>query len=268
MQDVKGIPILGYGTYPLTGAECTSCVEMALDAGFRHIDTAQMYGNETDVGRALAVARVPRKELFIATKIDRGNTAKARFASSLEESLDVLRVPSVDLLLIHWPPAEEDFDAAIDALCAAQASGKTRMIGLSNFNTALIRRAVARASAPLVVNQVEFHPLLDQSKVLAEANKQGMALTAYSPLARGAALRERVVTDIAQKLGRHPSEIVLRWILQQGIVTIPHSTKRANMESNLRALEFSLSDAEMAAISALGKQNRRFISPAGWAVWD
>lgn len=268
MKDVNGIPILGYGTYPLTGPECTACVEMALDAGFRHIDTAQMYGNEADVGRALAATRLPREELFIATKIDRANTTKVRFASSLDESLKALRVSSVDLLLIHWPPAEGDFDAAIDALCAAQASGKTRMIGVSNFNTALIRRAVARSSFPLVTDQVEFHPLIDQSKVLAEAKKHGMALTAYSPLARGKVLRETVVTDIAQRLGRHPSEIVLRWILQQGIVTIPHSTKRANMESNLRALEFTLSGADMVAISALTKQNRRFISPAGWAVWD
>ncbi|CAN5339616.1 aldo/keto reductase [soil metagenome] len=266
MQAVNGIPILGYGTYPVTGQECTDCVLMALDAGFRHIDTAQMYGNEADVGHALA--GVPRDSVFVTTKIDRGNTNKRRFNSSLARSLDDLGLSAVDLLLIHWPPDERNFNDAIDALCAAQDRKLARMIGISNFNTTLIRRAVARASLPLVVDQVEFHPLLDQSKVLAEARANGLAVTAYSPLGRGAVLRDPVIVGIARRLDRPPSEIVLRWITQQGVIAVPHTTKRANMESNLRAITFDLSDADMKAVSALGQQKRRFISPAGWATWD
>jgi diketogulonate reductase-like aldo/keto reductase len=234
--------------------------------GFRHIDTAQMYGNEADVGHA--IADVKRENVFITTKIDRGNLGKRRFASSLARSLNDLSVSSVDLLLIHWPPRDGAFNEAIDALCEAQQRKQARMIGISNFNTALMRRAAERATLPLVNNQVEFHPLLDQSKVMAEAKRLGMALTAYAPLARGAALREPVIVEIARRLDRPPSEIVLRWITQQGVAAVPHTTKRANMESNLRALSFKLSDADMAAISALRKQNRRVIAPAGWAEWD
>jgi diketogulonate reductase-like aldo/keto reductase len=155
----------------------------------------------------------------------------------------------------------------IDRLSEAHARKQARMIGVSNFNIAMMKRAAEHA--PIVVNQVEFHPLLDQSRVKAEAEKLGLALAAYSPLGRGAVLKEQVIIEIARKLGRPAAEVALRWIIQQGVIVLPMTTRRENCLSNLRALDFELSPDDMAAITALNHQNRRLISPAGWAPkWD
>jgi 2,5-diketo-D-gluconate reductase B len=269
MQSAKGIPLLGYGTYPLTGAECRDGVAMALDLGLRHIDTAQLYDNERDVGQAIAKSGIERDEIFLVTKIARDNLGRRHFTHSLEDSLDKLAVEYVDLLLIHWPPDEENFDSAVDSLCIAKTSGMTKAIGVSNFTIPLMRRAARRASQPLINNQVEFHPLLDQSRVRAEAEKLGIVLSAYSPLGRGAALKDATVQEVARRLGRPPSEIVLRWIVQQGVVALPMTTKRENARSNMRIFDFELSPADMAELSEASKQNRRLISPTGWAPqWD
>ena len=269
MQTANGIPLLGYGTYPLTGAECRDGVAMALDLGLRHIDTAQLYDNEKDVGQAIAKSGIKRDEIFLVTKIARDNLGRRHFIHSLEDSLEKLGVEQVDLLLIHWPPDEENFDSAIDSLGVAQASGLAKAIGVSNFTIPLMRRAAKRASQPLINNQVEFHPLLDQSRVRAEAEKLGIVLSAYSPLGRGAVLRDPTVQEVAQRLGRPPSEITLRWIVQQGVVAVPMTTKRDNAKSNLRIFDFELSAADMARLSEASKQNRRLISPTGWAPqWD
>lgn len=269
MKKANGIPLLGYGTYPLTGAECRDGVAMALDLGIRHIDTAQLYDNEKDVGKAVARSGIKRDEIFLVTKVARDNLGRRHFMHSVEESLGRLGIEQVDLLLIHWPPAEADFDHAIDSLCAAQASGLARHIGVSNFTIPLMKRAVRHASQKLVNNQVEFHPLLDQSQVRAEAEKLGMVLSAYSPLGRGAVLKDPVVVDIATRLKRPPSEIALRWIIQQGVVALPMTTKHENARSNLRVLDFELSPADMAKLSEASRQNRRLVSPLGWAPkWD
>ncbi|MGE4250479.1 MAG: aldo/keto reductase [Parvibaculaceae bacterium] len=269
MQTANGIPLLGYGTYPLTGAEARDGVAMALDLGLRHIDTAQLYDNEKDVGQAIAKSGVKREEIYLVTKIARDNLGRRHFIHSLQDSLDKLAVAEVDLLLIHWPPDEEDFDSAIDSLCVAQASGLAKAIGVSNFTIPLMRRAAKRASLPLINNQVEFHPLLDQSRVRQEAEKLGIVLSAYSPLGRGAVLKDPVVQDIATRLGRPPSEIALRWIVQQGVVALPMTTKRENARSNMRIFDFELSPADMAQLSEASMQNRRLISPTGWAPkWD
>lgn len=269
MLTANGIPFLGYGTYPLTGVECRDGVAMALDLGLRHIDTAQLYDNEKDVGLAIARSGIARDEIFLVTKVARDNLGHRHFRHSVEESVGKLGVAQVDLLLIHWPPGEADFDQAIDALCAAQAAGLTRRIGVSNFTIAMMKRAAKRASQKLVNNQVEFHPLLDQSQVRVEAEKLGIVLSAYSPLGRGAVLRDPVVVEVATRLKRPPSEIALRWIIQQGVVAVPQTTKRDNARSNLRVLDFELSPADMARLSQATKQNRRLISPLGWAPkWD
>jgi diketogulonate reductase-like aldo/keto reductase len=269
MQKANGIPLLGYGTYPLTGAECRDGVAMALDLGLRHIDTAQLYDNEKDVGQALAKSGIRRNEIFLVTKISRDNLGRRHFVHSLQDSLEKLGVEQVDLLLIHWPPAEEDFDSAIDALCVAQASGLAKAIGVSNFTIPLMKRAAKRASLPLINNQVEFHPLLDQSRVRSEAEKLGIVLSAYSPLGRGAVLKDLSVLEIAKRLGRPPSEVALRWIIQQGVVALPMTTKRENARSNMRIFDFELSASDMAKLSQASRQNRRLISPTGWAPqWD
>ena len=269
MKTINGIPVLGYGTWPLAGDECYRGVSMALELGIRHIDTAQNYGNEREVGRAIAGSAVKRADILLVTKVAHDNLTAAKFPKSVSESLEALRSDYVDLLLIHWPPPDKSFDAMIDRLDEAHKRKQARMIGVSNFNIAMMKRAAARASAPIVNNQVEFHPLLDQSRVKTEAEKLGITLSAYSPLGRGAVLKEPAIIEIARKLGRPPSEVALRWIVQQGVVAVPMTTKRENAMSNLRVLDFELSDADMTAISALTKQNRRLISPAGWAPkWD
>jgi 2,5-diketo-D-gluconate reductase B len=265
----QGIPVLGFGTWPLAAEQCYRSVSMALEVGFRHIDTAQMYGNEAEVGRALMASRLPREELYIVTKCDPNATPLNRFMAAVERSLSELQSGPVDLLLIHWPPPESAFDAYIDALVEAHNTGFAQNIGVSNFSTALMRRAVQRSAVKLIDNQVEFHALLDQSKVKAEAERLGMSLSAYSPLGRGAVLKEPVIQGIAKRLGRPASEVALRWIIQRGVVAIPMTTKVENARSNLRSLDFALDDADMAAITALTQQNRRLISPAGMrGRWD
>lgn len=241
---------------------------MALELGFRHIDTAQMYGNERDVGKALAASGVPRREVFVVTKVDPGNLGRDRFRPLVEQSVEDLGGPP-DLLLVHWPPADQDIDAVVDRLSGVQQAGLAGSIGISNFPTRLMRQAAARAAVPLVNNQVEFHPYIDQAVVLAEARALGMTLSAYCPLGRGAVLQDPAIMAVARKHGRPASEVVLRWIIQQGVAAIPMTTKRDNAASNLRALSFCLGDDDMAAISALTARHRRLVSPASMSGrWD
>lgn len=268
METVNGIPILGLGTFPLRGDEAVNAVSMALGLGFRHIDTAQMYGNERDVGKAIKECGLQRSALFVVTKVDPSNLGSARFPSSVARSMADLGSPA-DLLLIHWPPPEDDFNATVDRLIAEKEKGMARAIGVSNFSASLMRRAQDRAKGAIACNQVELHPLLDQSKLLAASRELGIALAAYSPLARGKALQPKIIQDIAARLARPASEIVLRWIMQQGVIAIPMTTKRANALSNLNVLGFSLSSEDMSMISGLGTRGGRTINPS-WMTgrWD
>ncbi len=265
---ICGIPNLGFGTFPLRGDKAVNAVNTAIDLGIRHIDTAQMYGNEQDVGRAIKQSGVARNEFFLVTKVDPSNIGQGRFSESVAKSVDVLSGP-VDLLLIHWPPEAKDLEPALDQLMREKQIGTTREIGASNFSAPMLRRSYVYTSGAIINNQVEFHPLLDQHELQATASELGIALSAYCPLARGAALKLKIVQDVAHRLGRQPAEVVLRWIIQQGIVAIPMSTKRHNIESNLNALSFELSVQDMAAISAIGTRQGRLINP-GWMTgrWD
>lgn len=264
----QGIPLIGFGTWPLSGSEAERCVATALDLGFRHIDTAQLYGNEREIGRALRASGLGRQDLFLVTKMAPDNLGRERFDGALARSLESLGVDAIDLLLIHWPP-KSDFASTIECLVAAKLDGRAKRIGVSNFTVAHMRHAQHIAQGGLVNNQVEFHPLIDQSKLKSEAASLGISLSAYSPLARGRLLNEPALVEVATKLGRPVSQIVLRWIVQQGVAAIPMSRKRENAQSNLDVTRFSLSDADMAAVTALTLQNRRFVSPAGWAPeWD
>jgi len=268
MKRVNGIPILGFGTYPLSGSAAERAVTTALELGYRHVDTAQMYGNEAEVGRAIARSGLAREELFIVTKVAKTNISADRFLPSVERSVAELGGP-VDLLLIHWPPEESQFDAAIDLLGQARERGFTRAIGVSNFTIAMMKRAAQRAASPIIANQVEFHALIDQARLKAEAEKLGIALTAYVPLGRGEVMRNKNIQEIARDLGRPTSEVALAWIMQQNVIAIPMTTKRENAVSNLRALDLVLSDADMQAITKVSKGHRRLVSPAGWAPeWD
>jgi 2,5-diketo-D-gluconate reductase B len=264
----NGIPLLGFGTYPLSGDEAERCILMAIEVGYRHFDTAQMYGNENRIGRALRVSGVRREDLYIVTKVDPGNLGAERFRPSVERSIADLGGPA-DLLLIHWPPPAAEVDATVDRLVAAHHAGLARAIGVSNFTVPLMRQAVARSPVPLINNQVEFHPLIDQSKLLAEARRLNVTLSGYRPLGRGVLLQEPVIQEIAGKLGQPASAVVLRWIIQQGVAALPMTRKREHAVSNFRALDFALGDDDMAAISALNRRDRRMVSPS-WmtASWD
>lgn len=267
MDHFNGIPAIGLGTYPLAGPEAERCVAAALEVGIRHIDTAQMYGNEKQVGRGMAASGVTRDELFLVTKVDPSNLGAARFADSVRRSVDDLgSVP--DLLLIHWPPSDGEIDGPVERLLRAGEQGFAKNLGVSNFSPRLMRHAQALAGGKLICNQVEFHPLLDQSALLATARELGMVLTAYSPLARGRCMDEAVVQQIAARHGRPASEVVLRWIIQQGVAAIPMTRKRENAASNLRAADFELAQDEMDAISGLGGRKLRLINPSWMRSWD
>ncbi len=264
----NGIPALGLGTFPLRGDDATRAVAMALEIGLRHIDTAQMYANEADVAKALRASGIPREQVYVVTKVDPSNLSQSRFAASVARSVEDLGGPP-DLLLIHWPPPDEDLDAVVGRLVEEKNKGMARAIGVSNFTPAMMRRAQTVAQGAIIANQVEFHPLLDQREVLKEARDLGITLTAYCPLARGKALQAELIRAMASAYGRPASEIVLRWILQQGVAAIPMTTKRGNALSNLNATGFELSGHDMTALSSLGTRGGRLVSPS-WmnGRWD
>lgn len=265
---VNGIPVLGFGTWPLRGKVAFDSVMAALEVGFRHIDTAQMYGNEREVGEALKASGLAREDVFIVSKVT-PEVAPANIEASIVQSVAALDCGPIDLMLIHWPKADAAyFDAALARMNEAQDQGLVKAIGISNCNVALMERAVQRSRHRIVVNQVEFHPMLDQRKVQAAAARLGIAIAAYSPIARGAALTEPVIVKIAAAHGVTPAEVVLAWIIAQGVIALPMTTKRVNAQSNFNALTLQLGEAEIAEISALRKKHQRLISPSGWAEWD
>jgi len=269
--DIKGarVPALGLGTWQLSGRGCYEAVRHALDLGYRHIDTAQMYGNETEVGWAMRESALARDEIFLTTKLAPGNYAAAAVKRSTEESLRRLATDHVDLLLIHWPTGEVPLAETLDALAALRAAGKTRHIGVSNFNVALIEEAIDTHGADLLCNQVEYHSYLSQRAVLAAVRRHDMILTAYSPLARGRAQRDPVLTAIGRNYSKSPVQVALRWLLDQdGVAAIPKASSRAHLAANLAVFDFALSAADRARIDAL-RNGYRVVDPAGWAPdWD
>jgi diketogulonate reductase-like aldo/keto reductase len=272
MQHVEAhgvrIPALGLGTFRLDGAVARRMVGYALEIGYRHIDTAQMYGNEAEVGEAIAASAVPRDEIWLTTKIWPDNFRDGALQRAAEQSVRRLKtVP--DLLLLHWPNPRVPRAETIRALNDARRRGLTKHIGISNSPVALIRESVAASEAPLLVNQVEYHPYLSQRAVLEELRAQGMVLTAYSPVAQGRVFSDPVLRRIGERHGKNPGQATLRWLLQQDAVTaIPRSSREAHAEANFEIFDFSLSEAEMAEIFALAR-NGRIVSPAGFApAWD
>ncbi len=266
------IPAIGFGTWPLKDEVCEIAVKTALDVGYRHIDTAAMYGNEAEVGRGLRASNVPRDQIFLTTKVWRDHIAEGDLQRSAEKSLKALGVPHVDLLLIHWPNEAISVAESIKALCDAKRRGLAKHIGVSNHTTALLAEALGAATEPLVCNQVEYHPHLKQDKIIAATRAAGLAVAAYCPLGRGdtgGVLAERAVADIAKAHGKTGAQVLLRWHLQQpGIVAIPKSATPARIAENFQVFDFELTVAEMAAISALSKPGSRIVQPAGAPKWD
>jgi 2,5-diketo-D-gluconate reductase B len=263
------IPLLGLGTWDLRGRVCTEMVTAALRLGYRHIDTAEMYDNEPAVGDGLRASGVKREDVFLTTKIWPSHFAAADLPRAARDCLDRLGVSQVDLLLLHWPNPQIPLPETIGALCKVKRDGLALHIGISNFNVGLIEAAWNATTEPLVCNQVECHPYLDQSKVLAACRKHGMAMTAYSPIAKGKVGGDKVLTRIGAAHDKSAAQISLRFLVQQNIVVIPRTSKETRLSENAAIFDFSLSDAEMAEISALSGAGRRLI-PAGFGRpdWD
>ncbi len=264
------IPALGLGTWTLSGDDCAELVLRALSVGYRHIDTAAAYGNEKDVGVGLRASDVARDDVFVTTKVWWTDIAPGDLERSTEASLKHLGLDQVDLLLIHWPNPKIPLAGSIKALNAMKRTGLARHIGVSNFPTALLSQAIALSDEPLVANQVENHPYLDQRKVYRLCRDNGMALVSYCPLYRGGDLfSENAIRDAAARHGKTSGQIVLRWHVQQeGVVAIPRTTKIARLSENIAIFDFALSDEEMAAISALTGRNARLCDFGFSPEWD
>lgn len=265
------IPAFGIGTFRLQGQVVVDSVRNGLELGYRAIDTAQIYGNEAEVGQAIAESGIARKDLFITTKIWIENLSRDKLIPSLKESLKKLRTDYVDLTLIHWPSPGAAVPVAefMEALAAAKAQGLTREIGVSNFTVDLMQQAIAAVGADAIAtNQIELHPYLQNRKVVDFARKNGIAITSYMTLAYGKVLQDPVIRQIAQSHNATPAQVALAWAMQLSYAVIPSSTKRANLESNLKAQALQLSEQEMAAIAALDR-GERLTSPEGLApAWD
>jgi len=263
------IPALGFGTFRMPGPDTLRMVPAALKTGFRHIDTAQIYGNEAEVGDGIKASGVARGDIFLTTKVWVDKYRRADLLASVDESLRKLKTDYVDLLLLHWP-AGAALAEPVAALNEVVQAGKVRHIGVSNFSTALMAEAASLSKASLVTNQIEYHPYLDQSVVIEAARAAGMSITAYYAMADGKVFDEPMLKDIASAKGKSVAQIVLRWVIQQdGLVALSKTVNEARAAENFAIFDFELSDEEMAAIHALAKPNGRIVSPGGLAPkWD
>lgn len=263
------MPKLGLGTWPMLGAECTTAVLSALDMGYRHIDTATAYHNEAAVGAALTHTSVARDAIHVTSKVWWDQLAPAAMQASFDASLKALNTDYIDLFLIHWPGREGwNMDASLEALAAIKASGKARAIGVANFPLALMRRAVETLGIPLAALQVEYHVALNQQPLLDFCRTHGLALTAYSPLARNQVSSYPELQRIAEKHGVLPTQVALKWLLDQdSVAAIPKAASVKNQQSNLDAFKVRLDDEDRALIAGVPK-HKRLVSPDFAPAWD
>jgi 2,5-diketo-D-gluconate reductase B len=247
-------------------------VKTALKLGYRHLDTAERYGNEEWVGeglhQALAEQGLKREDVFVTTKVYWDKLAPGDFEKSVEQSLEKLKLPWVDLLLIHWNNPKVPLSDSIKSLCNAKKKGQAKHIGVANFTTSMIEEAVKLATEPLVTNQIEVHPFLDQTKVLAACKKHGMSVTAYCPIARGKVPSNETLERIGKAHGKSASQVAIRYLVQQGIIPIPRTATPAHLQANLEVFDFTLTPAEMAEIAKLAKPDGRVVNPAHAPQWD
>jgi 2,5-diketo-D-gluconate reductase B len=264
------IPLLGLGTWQLRGRACARVVEQALRLGYRHIDTAEIYDNEAAVGEGLHASGVKRSEVFVTTKIWPAHFAPRELERAARECLVRLRLSEVDLLLLHWPNPQIPLAETLGALCKVKRDGLARHIGVSNFTVALIEQALHAASEPLVCDQVECHPFLDQSKVIAACREHGMAVIAYSPIAQGNARNDQVLARVGAAHKKTAAQVCLRFLVQQHIVVIPRTSKVERLAENAAIFDFALSEAEMAEIAGLAHREGRLLEWAysGQPNWD
>lgn len=262
------IPAIGLGTWELRGNVCARTVERALSMGYRHVDTAEAYDNEREVGEGLRASGVTRADVFVTTKVWSDHLAPREFERATKESLTRLRLSELDLLLIHWPSASIPLAETIGALCRMKSAGLTRHIGVSNFTVALVAEAVQLATEPLVVDQVEWHPFIDQSKVRAVCRRYGLAVTAYSPIARGRIAGNDVIERIAAAHGKTAAQVSLRFLIQEGAIVIPRTSRPERLAENLAIFDFVLDAQEMEDIRALANPDGRIVDWSGAPAWD
>lgn len=247
------IPAVGLGTYGLQGREGVETMKRALDVGYRHLDTAELYENETAVGTALAESAVSRDEVFLTTKVWKTNLAPEDLLHSARRSAEKLGVDVIDLLLIHAPSRSVPIAETIDAMNALQREGVVRHVGVSNFDVDQLREAMAASETPIVTNQVEYHPYENRSELLAFCNEHDVLLTAYSPLAKGRVARDDALAAIGDRYDKTAAQVALRWLVQQpNVVAIPKASGEAHLRENLDVFDFALTDDEMERIAELG----------------
>lgn len=263
------MPALGLGTYQLQGQEAVEIVKYALEIGYRHMDTSEMYGNEEQIGQAMREVNIPRSDIFLTSKVWPEHLQKEQFQAAVERSLRKLQLEHLDLLLIHWPNSEVPLSETLEALMSAQEEGKAKHIGISNFTIPLMQQAVEICGPGVLVNnQIEYHPFLWQDHVIQEGKKLDLAITAYRPLGKGKVFEEDTINDIAAKYDKNAAQVTLRWIIQQEIAAIPRSSQKSHVQENLAIFDFQLTEEEMSTLSNL-RGNERLVSPVGIAPdWD
>jgi diketogulonate reductase-like aldo/keto reductase len=261
------IPIVGLGTWALRGRECARLTEQAIRVGYRHIDTAQMYDNEREVGEGVRASGL-RSEVMVTTKVQPTLLAPHDLERSVKDSLARLRFDAIDLLLIHWPNPRVPLAETLGAMAKMKREGYTRQIGVSNFTVALLNEANKVSPEPLVCNQVECHPFLNQDKVVAACRKFGMAVVAYSPIARGGAQGDKVLERIGKAHGKTAAQVCLRWLVQRGIAVIPRTSRAERLEENFSLFDFELSDTEMREIAGLARRGGRIVDWTWSPRWD
>ncbi|MDZ7773921.1 MAG: aldo/keto reductase [Balneolaceae bacterium] len=269
-KNIQGIdvPEIGLGTYKLHERECANAVRMALDMGYRHIDTAQMYKNEREIGESMKISNVSREQIFLSTKIWHTNLDSDEVLQTTEESLRNMQTPYVDLLMIHWPNEQYDLRATIEAMLVLRDQGKAMNIGVSNFPLSLLKEVNDEIRAPIFCNQVEFHPYIDQLDILDYAIEKEILLTAYSPIARGRVEQDETIREIAEEHGKTPAQVALRWLIEQeNVVAIPKASSREHLEENIDIFDFHLSDEEFERIDGLEK-GVRLVNPSFAPDWE
>lgn len=262
------IPIVGLGTWDVRGRDCVRIVAQAAALGYRHFDTAQLYNNEREVGEGVRLSGINRSEFFITTKVAPSNLSPRELERSVKGSIGALRLGEIDLLLLHWPNKDVPLSETLAALCRMKEQGFARHVGVSNYTVALLDEANRLSSEPLVCNQIEAHPFLDQSKVIAATRKHGMAVVAYSPIARGGTKGDETLTRIGKAHGKSAAQVSLRWLVQQGIVVIPRTSKVERLAENIDVFDFQLTDADMKDIAGLAHPRGRIVDWAWSPQWD
>ncbi|WP_454627439.1 aldo/keto reductase [Bradyrhizobium cenepequi] len=262
------IPAIGLGTWELRGRTCARIVEQALRLGYRHIDTAQVYDNEREVGEGLRASGVRRDDVCITTKVWTSHFRPNDLERSAKESLARLRLTEIDLLLLHWPNPQVPLAETMGALAHAKQLGLARHIGVSNFTVALVEEAVAACTEPLVCDQVEYHPYLDQAKVKAACARHGMAVVAYSPIAKGRIRNDRALARIGDRYRKTAAQVCLRWLVQQNVAAIPRTSKLERLSENINVFDFELSEDDMRLISVMASASGRLTDFGFAPKWD